>query len=171
MNTQDTRPRRFSTPAFILIIIALGALGLIIYLSHNSNLQDAATPSLNQRFPEQENNKTGVQAPLLPPEEDKVFSYTGQISAINQDRGTITISTERGEKIVTVTSQTQIVTRRSLTREERNSLTPEQIADTVASEQIYLGALQLNDTVTAISTENIRGKTEFPVIKIIVLTK
>ena len=152
-------------------ILIVGSIVGFYFIQHSAK---QSTQPPGQTTP---NDAEGFKYPLdttplfppVPPEEDKVYSYSGQIQSIDTSAKKISLQTIRGTRTILYTDVTTYARTVKPTHDQLVQLQPEELAKLMNTEVPYGGGLANGDTITAIAADNIRGHDTITAVHIIII--
>src|SRR3989338_3506056 len=152
-----------TTGGIILIVVLMLIVGVVVALFNRASSPTGQTPQTNtNQVP------TGAGAPVaapvfppMPPENAAVYSYTGNITAIDDATQIITMQTSFGTRQVQITQDTEILGKSRKMRENLLNLPPEEAAKAINKTTPYTKELVVGDIISAESTTNIKDKSPF----------
>ncbi|MBI4090999.1 MAG: hypothetical protein HY422_03165 [Candidatus Komeilibacteria bacterium] len=101
--------------------------------------------------------------PPQPPEEDSVYSYAGRVTEYDAGARRITLATDRGNKIIQYTDQTQFIEAQQINQPDSSIKIKETPLPSLS------GRIQIGTVISAQSTDNIKGLAEFTATTIRIL--
>jgi len=164
-----TPPIRLLIEIIVLIVSVIVLVSLVWYMRTDQRTLGGLNSNVPSDQAEGESAMPQPTFPPIPPEEYRVYSYAGRVTAHDTAQKILTIQTLYGEKKVIYSDGTAFLVSLQPSLEERQTLQPDELAAMLAAQEASASDVAVDTTIVAQSDENIRGKEEFAAVKITII--